>query len=121
MDTLLLDTEAWDLCVDAYGNIAMATNPYALAQDAASAIRTFKGEVYYGIDQGVPYFQSVFRGQASFPLVKAELVAAAMTVPEVTAATAYVTSFEGRSLGGQVQISAGGTVVASAFNVGLPQ
>lgn len=31
--TLLLDTLAWDLAVDAAGNIAVATEPYSLAQD----------------------------------------------------------------------------------------
>ena len=39
--TLLLDQTEWDLVLDASGNIALASPPYALAQDVASAVRTF--------------------------------------------------------------------------------
>ena len=39
--TLLLDPDTWDLTVDNNGNIAVAAPPYAVAQDVASAIRTF--------------------------------------------------------------------------------
>ena len=45
MKTLLLTTDAWDLTVDVSGNIAVADEPLALAQDAASAIRLFAGEL----------------------------------------------------------------------------
>ena len=41
-------------------NIAVADEPYALAQDAASAIRTFIGECYYDTTKGLPYFEKVF-------------------------------------------------------------
>ena len=43
MNTLLLDTLRWDLCLDVHGNIAVASDPYSVAQDVASAIRTFSG------------------------------------------------------------------------------
>jgi hypothetical protein len=33
--------------LDAEGNIAVASEPYSLAQDAASAIKTFAGEVFW--------------------------------------------------------------------------
>jgi len=42
MDTLLLDLDNWDLTVDAAGNWAVASPPYAIAQDVASAIKTFQ-------------------------------------------------------------------------------
>ena len=45
--SLLLDLVNWDLCVDANGNIALCTEPYADVQDAACAIRLFAGELYY--------------------------------------------------------------------------
>jgi hypothetical protein len=48
VNTLLLDVSSWDLCLDAAGNIAMASNPYSIAQDAASAIRTFAGDFTIG-------------------------------------------------------------------------
>ena len=36
-NTLLLDRTVWDLLLDGSGNIAIATEPYATAQDVASA------------------------------------------------------------------------------------
>jgi hypothetical protein len=57
--TLLLDTATWDLVLDVKGNIAIASEPYSLAQDAASAIKTFLGEVWYDTTQGVPYFEQI--------------------------------------------------------------
>jgi hypothetical protein len=60
MDTLLLDVGLWDLTLDAYGNIAVAAAPYALAQDVASACRTVLGEVYYDDTLGVDYFGQSF-------------------------------------------------------------
>ena len=46
MNTLYLDPQSWDLVLDAAGNIAMAKDPYAKAQDVASACRLFSGELY---------------------------------------------------------------------------
>ena len=57
MNTLLLDASAWDLVLDANGDIALAAPPYAVAQDVASAISLFLGELWYDTTQGVPYFQ----------------------------------------------------------------
>ncbi|AJJ19826.1 hypothetical protein [Yersinia intermedia] len=54
-NTLLLDRTAWDLVLDANGDIAMASLPYSIAQDVASAIKTFIGECWYDTSQGVPY------------------------------------------------------------------
>ena len=54
-DTLLLDLTNWDLVLDVNGNIAIARPPYALAQDAASAVKTFQGECYYDTTLGIPY------------------------------------------------------------------
>ena len=38
MKSLLLDPRSWDLTVDVSNNIAVASDPYSLAQDAACAI-----------------------------------------------------------------------------------
>jgi len=55
MNTLYLLPDTWDLVLDSSANIAMATNNYSLAQDAASAIKTFYGEAYYDTTLGIPY------------------------------------------------------------------
>ena len=81
MDTLLLDTAQWDLVVDGTGNIAMASVPYALAQDVASAIKTFAGEVYYDTTIGVPYFATILGQTPSVAYFQQQMIDAALTVP----------------------------------------
>lgn len=103
--TMLLDTVAWDLVLDVYGNIAVATDPYSLAQDAASAIRLFLGELWFDTTQGVPYFTAILGKSPPLALVRARLEAAALTVPGVKTAKCIIAAFEGRVLRGQVQIT----------------
>lgn len=116
MDTLLLDPVTWDLALDANGNVAVATGPAALAQDAASALRLHKGELWYDTTQGVPYFAQILGRVAPPALVKAKLEAAALTVPGVTGAKVFIASVVDRRLSGQVQITdAAGNVGAARF------
>lgn len=113
--TLYLSPPTWDLALDASGNIALASAPYALAQDAASAIRTFIGECWYDTTIGVPYWAEILGHQPPLELVKAELVAAALTVPGVIAAQVFITSVS-RMVTGQVQVfDANGASSVSSF------
>ncbi len=105
MNTLLIDQQYYDLCLDASGNIAVASAPYSIVQDVCSACRTFLGEVFYDTTLGIPYFTQIL-GQFPPPaLIKAQLVAAALTVPLVTSATVYLSAIHNRSLSGQVQFT----------------
>jgi hypothetical protein len=105
MKTLLLVTDAWDLCLDAAGNIAAADAPYARAQDVASALRLFAAELWYDTSKGVPYWEEIL-GKAPPPVVfEAYMVRAALTVPGVVSAQAAIESIEGRRLVGQVTFS----------------
>lgn len=103
MDTLLLELNDWDLCLDAARNIARATAPYALAQDVASAIKTFLAEVYYNTTLGVPYFSQILGHVPPIAVFEEYLIAAALTVPGVVSATCVLESFVGRTVTGQVQ------------------
>jgi hypothetical protein len=105
VNTLLLDVSSWDLCLDAAGNIAMASNPYSIAQDAASAIRTFAGEVWYDTTQGVPYWDQILGQYPPIEFMRAQFVAAALTVPETVSAVCFFSAVVGRALSGQVQIT----------------
>lgn len=105
MNTLLLDLARWDLTVDARGNIAMASNPYAPAQDAASELRLFRGELWYDRARGVPYFERILGHLPSVEFMKAQFVAAVVQVPDVASATAFITEFVNRAMRGQVQIT----------------
>jgi len=113
-NTLYLDPQAWDLVLDSSGNIAMASPPYALAQDAASAIRTFIGECWYDVTVGIPYWQQILGKFPPIALMKAQFVAAALTVPGVTAAQAFITGIVDRKVTGQVQVTDASGVVSFA-------
>lgn len=101
--------------MDAAGNIAVASNPYALAQNAATAIRTFLGECVYDTTIGVPFWQDVLGHFPDLSIVKADLVNAALTVPDVTSAQVFITGVVNRQIQGQIQVtdSAGKTTAAS--------
>ena len=115
MDTLYLAPLTWDLCLDSSGNIAQAAEPYSLAQDAASAIRTFLGEVYYDTTLGVPYFTEILGQNPPIELIRADFVAQALLVPDVVAAKVYFSSVSNRAITGQVHVTnnAGLTTVAN--------
>lgn len=104
MKTLLLDRTAWDLVLDAAGNIALADEPYAIAQDVASAVRTFIGECWYDTELGLPYWQQILGQWPPIALVKAKLVEAALTVPGVVSAECVIVNFSQRKLTGQIQV-----------------
>lgn len=103
-NTLLLDQDAWDLVLDANGNIALAGAPYSIAQDVASATRTFLGECWYNTTLGLPYWEQILGEFPPLQFVSQQVEAAAYTIPNVVAAQASFTSFENRSLAGQIQI-----------------
>jgi hypothetical protein len=115
MNTLLLDRDAWDLCIDASGNIAAARDTYSIIQDVASAARLFQGELYYGpSERGLPFFTEAFGQQFPTQLFKARLIAAANAVPGVLAAKCFLTSIGHRAIGGQIQVeTAAGRLVVT--------
>lgn len=102
MKTLLLDNTLWDLCKDAAGNIAVATAPYQRAQDVASAIKLFLGELWYNSEPGVPYYQTILGKAPPIQVFKDYMVRAALTVPGVASATCVVESFLDRTVKGAV-------------------
>lgn len=105
MNTLLLDLKDHDLLLDASGNIALASDPYAITQDVASAIKVFAGECYYDTRLGIPYLENVLGQRPSLQYLKSQIEAAALTVPGVVAAICTITGFIGRALGGNVRIT----------------
>ena len=87
MSTFQLNPATWDLMA-VNGRIAIATGPNALAQDVASAISTFLGELYYDTTQGIPWLREVFGQDFSPSLISALLVQATLTVPGVVSSPA---------------------------------
>ncbi len=117
MNTLLLSTDLWDLCLDASGNIAVASDPYSVAQDVASACRVFRGEQWYNTSAGVPYFQQILGQSPPASFIKAQIAAAAATVPGCANPVVYLSGLGAdRALAGQVQFTdSNGTVQAVGF------
>lgn len=114
--TALLDQNTWDLILDASGNIAVAAPPYAIAQDVASACRTFLGECYYDTTIGIPYFSDVLGEDPPLSLVKSLLQNAALTVQGCTNPVVYISSVTNRVLTGQVQFTGpDGSLQVAAF------
>lgn len=103
--TILLDTATWDYTVDAAGNWALASEPYARAQDVASAIRLFLGELYYDTSQGVAYKTKILGESPPITVFQEYMVQAALTVPGVVSAECIITSYDfaTRDVQGQVQ------------------
>lgn len=104
-NTLLLDVSAWDLVADSSGNIAMASNPYSIAQDVASALRTFIGECWYDTGNGIPYWQNILGQLPPMPYVKSQMQKQALTVPNVIKATVDFSAFNNRTLQGDCKIT----------------
>jgi hypothetical protein len=102
MNTLQLNLATWDLELDSNGNLAVATGPQAIAQDVASAISTFLGEVYYDVTQGLPWQSEVFGQQFSPSLVGALMEQAALTVPGVVSAKASGLTFSAGKVTGTI-------------------
>lgn len=105
MNTLLLDRTAWDLVEDAQGNIAVASNPYALAQDVASAVKLFKGECWYDTSRGIPYWQQILGQWPPLAVIRSYVESAALTVPGVVKAQCKIVQTADRTITGQVEIT----------------
>jgi hypothetical protein len=104
-NTLLLDQTAWDLVMDANGNIAMAAPPYAIAQDVATAVRTFVGDLYYAQDDGIPYFEKILGVSPPASLVLELINNMALSVSGVVTSQTTVTSFTERELTGYIEFT----------------
>lgn len=102
MNTLLLDVAIWDLVLDANNNIAVASDPYATAQNVACAVKTFLGEVYYDVTLGVPYFQQILGKFPPLALLKAQLCAQAARVPGCNNPQCFIASVTDRQVTGQI-------------------
>ena len=105
MKTLALDLTTWDICTDINGNIAVAVDPYAIAQSVACACRAFLGEQWYDTTAGIPYFQNILGQPLSATYLKAQLVAAAAAVPGCYNPIVYLSELSDRAISGQVQFT----------------
>jgi len=104
MNTLLLNPDTWDLMLDSNGNIAVASNPYSISQDVASACKLIKGELWYNTAKGIPYFDSILGQRPSQQAIKKFMTEAAFTVSGVAQAQVSFIKMESRNLTLQLQV-----------------
>ena len=108
MKTYILDQTTWDMILDANGNWGVATNPYSVAQDAATAMRTFLGEKIFATDEGVPYLEELLGKSAPLQLVQSLMDKEALRAPDSeTASTEILESVDGK-VSGQTKITIDG-------------
>lgn len=103
--TLLLDQTAWDLVLTAGGDIAVADEPYALAQDVAAAVRTWLGDCWYDTTIGLPYAESILGQDPPLQFVRAKVTDAALSVPNVIEVLDVQLSLSGRTLTGYIKFT----------------
>lgn len=107
MISLALGGITWDLNVGASGNLATAEGDHRLAQDVASAVRTFDGECIFDQDRGVPYFDEVLGHRPQAQLVNAYVEQEAARVPGVTRVLATDQGLSLRTLTGEAVLPMG--------------
>lgn len=116
-NSLLLDQSAWDLVLDINGNIALASAPYSIAQDVASATRTFIGECWYNTSLGLPYWQQILGKLPPLQFISQKMVEQCLIIPNVSSAKVTFQSFTDRELIGQIEIiDTDGTINNVAFS-----
>jgi hypothetical protein len=87
------------------GDIACASEPYQIAQDVASAIRTFRGDCWYDTALGLPYLQNVLGALPPASFIQSEIVNATLGAPNVTGATVTSITLDNRQLSGPVDVT----------------
>lgn len=129
LDSDPASTTFWDLeLVSSNGGLSLAVidGNAALAQNAATALDTFLGEVWYDTTLGLPYLQQILGlGRVPLAFIKARVLATVQAVSGVASAACYLTGPVNRTVGGQVQLrgSAGaliGTLMSTNLGGALP-
>ncbi|MDR1311581.1 MAG: hypothetical protein LBK01_06900 [Burkholderiaceae bacterium] len=105
MKSLALDRSAWDLVLDASGNIAVVTEPYAVAQDVACACRLFNNELWYDKNKGIPYDSEIVGHRPPVNLLIRHMESAARAVPLVAEAKVVISGDASRKVAGSIEIT----------------
>lgn len=109
--SLKLDTDTWDIGLDDKGNLQTVTNPYACAQDVATACSTFRGECIYNTAAGIPYYEKILGFNPGTGAVQTYLENEALRLSYIAQASATVINNNGTraSTGVIVTVDTNGT------------
>ena len=104
--TLKLDTDSWDLTLDAAGNISTATDDYAIAQNVANAVRLFTNDSYFWPGKGIPHYLTSLGADINPVVVQSRVEDAALAIDGVSEAEAILDDIDStRVLSGSVYIT----------------
>lgn len=109
MNTLPLNISTWDVVLDGAGNLNLTDPDMSIAQDVASAVRTFLGECWYNVNLGMPYFQTILGQAPPSSLVQAKIKGQALTVADVLTVKTLALSLKGRTLTGTIVVTSTAT------------
>ena len=114
MDSLQL-SQTWDLALTPGGSLAVVTDPQRIPQDVATYCRTFTGECWYAVGDGIPYLDGELAHLPPAELVTERARRRALEVPGVASVSVRLTDFAARVLQGRIDVTAtpetgGGTV-----------
>lgn len=103
--TLMLD-DSWDITLNSDGKIKVATDAYAIAQNASNAVRLFRNDAYFNASKGIPHFDiELGHSRAAVPVIESHMKKAMLAVEGVADAVAVLEVDKDRVAGGSAYIT----------------
>ncbi|KMK23089.1 hypothetical protein ABW11_20990 [Pluralibacter gergoviae] len=103
--SLYLNPDTWDIELNSSNNLSTVGNPYACAQDVATACSAFRGECIYQTGIGVPYNEKILGQNPGTGSVQTWLENEALRLPYIADARATIVAGEARVATGVIVIT----------------
>ena len=104
--TLYLTPDNWDITLDSSGRLQTSANAYAIAQNAANAVRLFTGEAFFAMDEGIPHFEiELGYTRPALSVLRARIREAALNVEGVLDAQITLDDIQERKLTGEILLT----------------
>lgn len=81
-----------DIYLDSRGNISLSYDIEAVLQACAQAAQTVLGEILFNVNQGIPFFQTIWNGVPQVQQYTAALRVAFLNVPNVVEVVSLMTT-----------------------------
>ena len=102
---MMLD-DSWDITLNSDGKIKVATDAYAIAQNASNAVRLFRNDAYFNASKGIPHFDiELGHSRAAVPVIESQMKKAMLAVEGVADAVAVLEIDKDRVAGGSAYIT----------------
>lgn len=81
-----------DIYLNSSGNISISYDLQAVLEACAQAAQTVLGEIIFNVNQGIPFFQTIWKGTPNSQQYTAALRAAFLNVPNVIEVVSLMTT-----------------------------